>query len=47
MIADLNMLGFEPSLNNLLYGNATYSEKTNQNAFLVIQQFIQATKRFS
>jgi len=47
MIADLNLLGFEPLLNNLLYGNATYSEKTNQNAFLVIQQFIQATKRFS
>ena len=41
------MLGFEPLLNNLLYENAMYLEETNQNAFLIIQQFIKDTNSFS
>ena len=46
MITELNRLGFEPLLNNLLYGNATCSEETNPTAFLIIQQFITLTFSF-
>ena len=30
MTTELNRLDFEPMLSNLLYGNAMYSEETNQ-----------------
>ena len=43
MITELYRLGFEPLLNNLPYGNAAYAEKTNQKAFLIIQQFVKDT----
>ena len=43
MIIELNRLGFEPLLNNLLYGDAVYSKETNQKAFVIIQQFIKDT----
>ena len=36
MITELNGVGFEPLLNNLLYWNDMYSEETNQKAFLII-----------
>ena len=47
MITELNKLGFESLLNNLLYGHAMYSEATNQKSFLIIQQFIKDTKMFT
>ena len=40
MINDLNALGFEPILKNLLYGNERYSEETNKIAFSAFQEFI-------
>ena len=39
MITELSKLGFDPLLNNLLYGNAIYSEETTPKVFLIIQQF--------
>ena len=47
MMTELSRLGLEPLVNNLLYGKAMYSDVINQKAFLIIQQFIKATKRFS
>jgi hypothetical protein len=46
MLNNLQILGFEPLLKNLLYGNEIYSENTNKTAFNIIQQFIKETKRF-
>ncbi len=46
MLNDLQILGFEPLLKNLLYGSEVYSDNTNKKAFNIIQQFIKETKRF-
>ena len=36
MVKDPNALGFEPHLNNLLYGNERYSEVTNKIALSAV-----------
>ena len=46
MINDLNAIGFEPLLKNLLYGNEMYSEKTSKIAFCAVSEFIKETTRF-
>ena len=43
---DLNALGIEPLLKNLLYGNERYSEKSNKLAFDAVEEFIMETSRF-
>ena len=45
MLHSLQQLGFQPNLNNLLYGNSEYSEECNTKAFGIIQSFISATGR--
>ena len=45
MLGKLQQIGFDPSLNNLLYGNSIYSVDTNVEAFDIIQEFIQSTGR--
>ena len=47
MFNELRNIDFEPSLNNLLYGNSDlYSEETNKKAFKIVQKFINNTERF-
>ena len=46
MINDLNALGFDPLLTNLLCGNEMYSEETNKIAFSAVQDFIKETSSF-
>ena len=45
MFAALQNIGFEPNLNNLLYGNEQYSEQCNTQAFNIIHNFIKETGR--
>ena len=45
MFAKLQEIGFEPNLNNLLYGNSDYSLECNLQAFDIIQEYIQSTGR--
>ena len=45
MLQSLQQLGFQPSLNNLLYGNHEYSEECNIAAFGIVQNFLTATGR--
>ena len=46
MLSDLDKLGFKPTTKNLLYGNINYSETTNIEAFIIIQNYIMESKRF-
>jgi hypothetical protein len=46
MINRLMLIGFQPTLSNLLYGNTQYSEDCNIQAFDIIQEYIAATRRF-
>ena len=46
MIAALEGIGFEPTLNNLLYGHKQYTEDCNIQAFSIIQNYIKDTARF-
>ena len=46
LITVLNQLGFEPLLNNLLFGNDSLSNETNVSACLAIQNYIKKSKRF-
>lgn len=46
MFNKLMQIGFQPSLNNILYGNSQYTEECNIMAFSIIQEYIAATGRF-
>ena len=46
LFADLNRLGFDPSLNNLLYGDKSLRDKINIDAFKAIQTFLKDSQRF-
>ena len=46
MINKLTQINFQPSLNNLLYGNKEYDDQCNFQAFGIIQEYIIATGRF-
>ena len=46
MFNKLMQIGFQPSLNNILYGNSQYTEECNIMAFSIIQEHIAATERF-
>ena len=43
---DLNALGFEPLLKNLLYDYRRYSEEKNKIVFSAVQEFITETSTF-
>ena len=43
MLNELQGIGFQPSLQNLLYGNSQYSDGCNIQAFDIIQSFIHVT----
>ena len=45
MLNELQGIGFQPSLQNLLYGNSQYSDECNIQAFDIIQNFIHVTGR--
>jgi len=47
MLAKLRDLNFKPTINNLLYGNNVYNLKTNSEAFVLIQNFIEESGRFN
>ncbi len=46
MFNNLMQLGFQPTVNNLLFGNAQYSVNCNIQAFVIIQKYIAETGRF-
>ena len=46
MVQDLTQLNFEPTIMNLLNGNAQYTDECNIKAFHVIQNFIKSSKSF-
>ena len=46
MFNKLNQIGFNPSLNNLLYGNNQYTDQVNIQAFYIIQEYLAASGRF-
>ena len=46
LLRELNQLGFDPLLSNLLYGDSSLSSEKNVKAFISIQKFIKSTKRF-
>ena len=45
MLNELQGIGFQANLQNLLYGNSQYSDECNIQAFDIIQKFINATDR--
>ena len=45
MLNDLLQIDFQPTLNNILFGNKKYSEDINKKAFRIIQHFIFVTGR--
>ena len=46
MLAKLELLEFQPTLMNLLFGNEAYEENININAFQAVQEFILKSERF-
>ena len=46
MLEALHELDFEPTLSNILQGNEKYSHRKNEEAFKIIQDFIQDSNRF-
>ena len=46
MVTKLTEINFQPTVNNLLFGNNDYSESKNETAFSIIHKFIKSTRRF-
>ena len=47
LLNKLTVIGFQPTVENLLRGNEKYTEKCNISAFGHIQDFIKSTGRFT
>ena len=46
MLNELQRMGFQPTLKNILYGSSKYTADLNCRAFLVIQEFLVSSDRF-